>query len=222
MKPTTLLAIILIIASCKQKEPTINYTGFREKRVTMAVLDTSYEQKDTLATITLKIPNRLDTFYRWHQESDCTSCGWLQYRFADKKYPQFAESGWMWTYKPDSVYQFSIRHRPKRETPDSITNKPLTERDSIRSLHLSHTLSSGIITKYLRKDFLTINNQPFWLTSFITPYGYITNDTTLYVCAITNLKRSTVYFIGECSAKDTVGFAESIYRSIQSIEITER
>lgn len=225
MKLLIVIIVPVFIISCdhkQEKTDTINYTGFSEKKVHLSVLDTGYKQKDTIALIQFKIPNRLDTFYHWHQQSDCTSCGWLQYRFADKRYSQFAESGWFWTTVPDSVYQLSIKHKPLNEAPEGFDAPPLTEKDTTLGLHLAFTFSLNKRPSSLSLDFQHINNRPLILATFISPYGDLTHDTTLYVCGITNLKRNILYFIGECGAKDTTGFARDIYKTIQSVEIEER
>jgi len=58
--------------------------------------------------------------------------------------------------------------------------------------------------------------------SFITAFGNMTNDTTVYLTAITRLKKRDINFVAECGAKDTVGFIDKMYKSILSIKIEER
>jgi hypothetical protein len=169
----------------------------------------------------MKVPERLDTFYSWNHYSCCSSCGWLKYRFADKKYPQFAESGWYWTIVPDSVYQLNIWHRPIKEAPDSITLKPLSKKDTAYCYYHPQMVGYSKPPDFLLKEFKLINERPFVISAFVNPYGYLTDSRTLFVIAETNLKSREIYFIGECGAKDTTGFIDNMYKSFLSIRIKE-
>src|SRR5262245_10299736 len=121
----------IVIISCKSPDPKeLDYSGYTNRKTLLTGYNNKYEWSDSLAYISLKIPERLDTFYKWKHASDCASCGWMKYRFADKNYPQFAESGWIWTVVPDSVYQFNIWHKPIKEAPDSIILNPLKINDT--------------------------------------------------------------------------------------------
>lgn len=225
MRIIILITSLLILYSCtwKKKElpVIIDYTGFKDKRIKLALLDSNYEQKDTFAVISIKVPGRLDTFYQWYSTSDCLACGRLCYRFGDKHYVQFAEGGFFWTFVPDSVYQLTISHTPVKDVRDSIIIPSFTEKDSGFSYHLTGQLT-GKSEKLIKHGFLNINGRGFITAAFISPFGRFTNDTTLYVAAQVNLKRNRLYIYGECGAKDTTGFIESIYKALLSIKIEER
>lgn len=213
---------IIIIISCNSSDGVkqIDYAGFIEKRIVVAGIDTNDQQTDSLCVLSIKVPARLDTFYQWHNFSCCTFCGWLMYRFADKSYLQFAEDGW--TVAPDSVYQLSIRHRPRREAPDTITWKPLRQKDTARWNNDAPVASYSKPKSFLLKEFKLINGRPFIISAYVSPYGTLTNSQTLFIIAETNLKSRELSFIGKCGAKDTTGFIANMYKSFLSIRIEEK
>ncbi|MEO7923718.1 MAG: hypothetical protein ABIR30_08560 [Chitinophagaceae bacterium] len=227
MKALCFLPFVFIFNfSCKTKQataPVIDYSDFSKKIIFIQGLNPADTQNDTLGTLSIQIPHRLDTFYQWHRTSDCTQCGWNQYRFADKDYPQFAEAGFIWTYIPDSVYQITIRHKPLKEAADSVLLRELKKSD-LDNIWFSqqNDLVSSDDFEYLRKDFKSINGHSFLLYAFTTPRGYLTNKETLFVTAATNLKDRTLFIIGECGAKDTTGFIDNMYKAISSAEIKEK
>jgi hypothetical protein len=215
---------ILFFISCNTKKPIeeIGYTGFLPKKVLLIGILRDFDQADTIGELTINIPARLDTFYQWHRTSDCLSCGKFQYRFADRKYKQFAEGGFFWTYVPDSVYQLTISHVPTRDVPDSIHSKPLLAKDTFICEYLAHQLTPLNKITYLKKEFKEINGRGFVISGFITPYGEITNSNTLYLTATTRLRKRNLNFIAECGAKDTTGFFDNMYKSLLSIKIEEK
>lgn len=207
----------MILVSCtNSNEPKqIDYSDFVDKEFQLfnALLD-------NFGSTLLKVQNRLDTFYKWKHITCCDNCGWMKYRFANKKYPQFAENGYMWASDLDSVYQLSIWHRPTREVPDPIALKPLRKKDTTLWYH-PPIVSFSKPTNFLLKEYRIINEKPFIISAFVCPYGYLTNSQTLFVIAETNLKSRELYFIGECGAKDTTGFIDNMYKSFLSIRIKE-
>jgi len=212
---------IFISCSDADKPEEISYTGFIERNIALSGYDENFELTDSLCSVSLKIPTRLDTFYRWCDYSCNSSSSWMKYRFADKTYPQFAESGWFWTVVPDSTYQLSICHKPVRMTPDSIFLNPLSEKDKNDRFYHGGALTPDDSAKYIFKDSKYINEKPFIISAYISPYSYLTRSPALFVVAATNLKDRELFFIGECGAKDTTGFIESIYKSFLSIRIKE-
>ena len=222
---TTLLKIVILIIfiSCSDadKSEEINYTGFIQKDILLSGYDENFELTDSLCLISLNTPSRLDTFYNWCDFSCNSSSSWMKYRFADKTYQQFAESGWFWTVVPDSTYQLSICHKPVRMTPDSILLGPLSEKDKKDRFYLGSGLTSSDPAKIIFNEFKYINEKPFIISAYISPYSYLTRSPALFVVAATNLKDRELFFVGECSAKDTTGFIESMYKSFLSIRIKE-
>ena len=216
--------LMVVFVSCKT--PTspeeVDYTGFVQKEISLVGFDKEINLADSLAAVSIMIPERLDTFYKWHRTSDCLSCGWLQYRFSDKKYTQFAEGGFYWTMVPDSVYQITIRHKPIKEIPDTIIFRPLTQKDTGRWYYHPQIVSAPTPPNFLLREFRLIRGRPFIISGFISPYGYLTRSETLFVIAETNLRSRELYFIGECGAKDTTGFIDNMYKSFLSIRIEEK
>lgn len=201
----------------------IDYTGFKEKEIIIVGINKDIELKDTLAVMNIRIPLRLDTFYQWHNTSDCLSCGRIQYRFSDSRYQQFAESGFFWTYKPDSIYQLTVKHNPIKETPDSVQLRPIRISDTIWTsktiLNETTWCNDG---NFFIKELKLINGRPFILTAFTSSCSRITDSTSLFYCATTILKNRELNFVAESCAKDTTGFIENIYKAFLSIQIKER
>ncbi len=217
--------MLFIASSCKNEkegEPVIDYTGFSEKEVVLAGVTPRSDEPDTIGKLFIKISARLDTFYQWHRTSDCSNCGALQYRFADKSYIQFAEAGWFWTYIPDSVYQFTFSHRPFRDAPDSISLKQFTIKDTVSCERLASQLDVSGRYRFFKKEFKEISGRGFLIVGFTSPFGSLTNDTTLYLTAKTRLKKRELIFTAECGAKDTAGFIANMYKSMLSIRIEEK
>lgn len=199
-----------------------DYSNNLEKSISIIGFDENYKQRDTLALLSIKILSRLDTFYQWHNLSDCLPCGWLQYRFADSKYETFPESGFFWINQPDSVYQLTIRHKPKRWTADNIDLKPLSLKDS--GMFFNYWFANELYckdVKYKEKAFLRINDRNFYVLQFTSSCGYVTDSPSLFVAAVTNLKNRQLEVIAEYSGKDTAGFFELMRKSILSIRIKE-
>ena len=220
-----LAVMIAVFISCQsiKKPETIDYSGFSEKHLSIAGLKKDYTQKDTLANISIKIPARLDTFYQWQHYSDCTNCGYTKYRFADKRYTQFAEKGFFWTEVPDSVYQLSIWHKPFKIVPDTIVYRPLMEKDSSSYPYILASLVSLTEKKdFYKKEFRKIGDNHFVIAGFTTSVGYLTNSETLYLIASTRIKNRDLHIIAECGAKDTTGFIDNMYKAILSVKIEEK
>jgi len=212
---------IFISCSDADKPEEASYTGFIERNMALSGYDENFELTDSLCLVSLKISKGLDTFYRWTDYSCNLSSSWMKYRFADKNYPQFAESGWYWPVVTDSVYQLNIWHKPIKIAPDSITLKPLSEKDTSICYYHPQIVGYSKSVNFLFKEFKLINERPFVISMFVCPYGYLTNFQTLFAVAETNLKSRELYFIGECGTKDTTGFIDKMYKSFLSIRIKE-
>jgi hypothetical protein len=168
------LFVIIVLLSCKSKVPLIDYKGYNDQSLYITGYGTNYKKKDTLAQLLIKIPERLDTFYQWHNSSDCTTCSWEQYRFADSNYPKYLESGFFWNEPfPDSIYQLTIRHKPTRWTPRSVNLKSLSSSDTGYSeLPVKEVLCEG--SEIISIEYVVINGRPFWITQVSNACSRIT------------------------------------------------
>lgn len=106
-------------------------------------------------------------------------------------------------------------------TPDSIFLNPLSEKDKNDRFYLGSGLIFSDSAKIIFKDFKYINEKPFIISAYTSPYSYLTHSPALFVVAATNLKDRELFFFGECSAKDTTGFIDNMYKSFLSIRIKE-
>lgn len=227
MRLVCLFLLSFLFYSCiqiREKVSEVDYTGFTERQLSIIGFGSSGEAKDTLASLTLKLPQRIDTFYQWLDYQCCSSCGFLKYRFADSRYPQYAESGFFYSVHPDSNYQLSIWNRPSRSILDSTDLRPVSLKSFQDDLKgLEHYACAGIAdTPFLVEQFKYINGRSFAIAAFSSKSGAFTWKPSLYVTAKTNLKSRELIFIGECCGKDTSGFTNKMYNAILSIKIKER
>ncbi len=207
----------------KKQDAPIDYTGFSEKKIVLSGLEDSTDHDDTLGRLFIKVPERLDTFYRWQHYSDCKTCGETKYRLADKRYDQYAENGFFWTVVPDSIYQLNIWHKPYSEMPDSLAFSPVPEADtSIYFNRLPSLVSNLGDVDFFKREFKMIDNRNYMITGFVAHTGYLTQRNTIYLIALTHLKSRPLYLIAECSAKDTTGFIGNMYKSLLSIRVEEK
>lgn len=217
--------MIAVFISCRseEKKSQIDYTGFAKKEIVLTGIDKNYKQKDTLGFLAINIPARLDTFYQWHNSSDCLPCGRLQYRFSDTKYAQFAETGMFWDYVTKPVYQLTIMHNPIKEAPDSIVIRKVVITDTGRfgDYLINEALWCEKVS-FIKKDFIEINTRFFVVASFISSCSKITDKASLFFTANTTLKNRHLNFIGECSIKDSTGFIDNMYKALLSVKIEEK
>ena len=232
MKTLLFIFYLSFLIACNndpvETNSAIDYAGFTERKITPVGYKKKPELRltDTICDVIIKLPQRFDSFYSWHNFSDCLGCGDLEYRFSDKSYPVFKEAGFLWAKnRPDSVYQFTIRHNEIKQAPDTMQIPPIRLEDTAARLHyLPHHLvyDNADSIHFLRKNFALINGRRFVIATFIG-IGRITEKETLFVAAsTTTMKRDYLDFIGECCTKDTTGFIETMYKTLASIQISER
>jgi hypothetical protein len=211
-----------LILSCNDQPDTTTVTDTYVKHsITLTGLDSNFKQTDTLGTLFIQTPARLDTFYQWWNTSDCVPCGWIQYRLADSRYPNFAESGFFSLETPDSTYHITIRHRPKTWVDDGTTLRTIREKDSsLINDAIPNSLDRGY--QLLGKEFIHINNHPFHVFYLTCAEGAITYQPTIYLIGITSLKDRYLQIIAEHSGNDTTGFYRMMYNSLMSVRIQEK
>jgi hypothetical protein len=221
-----IVSAIVMIAGCgscqfrKNKEQKkVNYTGFYEKSIYL----TSYYPIDSFGTLTSKILSRLDTFYQWHNFSDCNGCGSYMYRFAGQSYSLLRESGWTYLKEPDSIYQLTISFRDGRDWPDSLYRE-LLPRDTVRLIGYveSNDFSKNTIQWIHKYKFEVINGRPFIVGSYKTSSLYRKDEIKLLLAAITRVRKREIIILAECDAKDTTGFIDNMCKSLLSIRIEEK
>lgn len=224
MKSLLILLSLFVIycAACNEKNVSTEKSNYQEKNIILTgLLENNTGLKDTLGFLSILIPNRLDTFYQWWNTSDCIPCGWIQYRFADRNYEPLAESGFFTNREPDSLYQLTIRHKPKRWIEAGKTLRKIDERDS--SLLLD-ALSVSLFKepKLIKKEKININGYSFYTYFLLSSQNFVTNKPSICVIGITSLKDRYLQIIAEHSGYDSTGFYDMMYSTILSIRIKEK
>jgi hypothetical protein len=208
--------------SCKNNKvlkAEIDYTRFYDKNF---YLINGYPL-DTFGQVSIKIPERLDTFYQWHNVSDCNGCGLYMSRLADSTYSLLKESGFVYLTEPDSTYQLTISFRDGIDWPDSFY-KELSIRDTG---YIKHYIEAGEFLydsiQWLRKsEFSKILNRPFVIYCYQIPSFYRKNEKKIVLAGITRIRKRQIKFIAECDAQDTTGFVDNMYKAFLSIRIDEK
>jgi len=183
--------------SCKQKKPM----GFRERKI---------ELNDSLGTITINLPARLEKYNSW---SDNEVYQRIFYRFNDNDYPVVKEAK---SYNLDSIYQFTIWQT-------DLTTKEISQKSCFSNIDSLKILGKPLqvtehYTKYFLREFRLINNTLFSIEAYKTT-SFSPTKTTLFVIATTCYKDKKLIFVSECRGKDTTGFIDNLYKSILSIQI---
>jgi len=222
MKTNFLPFLIIILTSCNiSNEPKeIDYSGFSEKQVVLKTYNLDNELNDTLCTIFIQIPLKLDTFYHWIDFSDYTEGQFVYYRFADSNYSVYRDvSGFRFSPDkfPDSLYQISIRYKPFKEIPDSIMRKV-----KIDTNDLGYKLPNPkFFTGWIKKEKRNINGNDFVILAYHDETWLKNIPFKIVIKAHTYFKNRPLEIVGECDGKDTTGFIDTIYKSFLSIRIKE-
>jgi len=213
--------LLLFCISCKEEQIPEDYTGYTETSFYISGLSKDGAWRDSLAKVTLNIPDGLDTFYNLRPASDLENQ--LQYRFGDKKYVQYAESGFYAAFAPDSLLQLTFMHDPMVDAKSRSSVSSLRPGDTAHlPTYLANHRTSCDHFAFIKKEYKTIHGRPFILTAFTSDCSIVSNKPTLVVGAITTLKKMHLFIVAESSARDTTGFIDRIEKSIRSIVITER
>ncbi len=216
------ILFINLLTSCRQPAPPIDYSGFVSREFRLTGLENSNGRPDTLATILVKVPSRLDTFRQWHANGNCATCGQIKYRFSDKHYSQLQESDAASEVIADSVYQITFFHNPVVSKKKRKLN-PITAKDTTSLVNYIANFSTVCEQIHIiNRQFTTINNRPFILCTFDSPCSaLLPGKHTLMVGAITSLKNTSLLILAETNASDTTGFVGLIEKTIRSVEIIE-
>ena len=106
---------------------------------------------DSLGTVSLYVPTRYDTAYSWICESDCSICGFFQYRFQPHSY--FIEKEHhSWAPRPFILYdRLTIRHSQDLTYANGDTSSIRMIHDNQREIIRLQGYQSSVITDSLYK-----------------------------------------------------------------------
>lgn len=114
--------------------------------------------KNGLGLIILQVPSRYDTVLVWTNWSDCTSCGYEQYRFQRKNFPVFLESGFYWKGDPkDSVDEITIS-QPREKLPLDNT---IMISESVHKLYVDEYNKDPLYFSIARDTLMVINSKQY-------------------------------------------------------------
>lgn len=155
---------------------------------------------DSLGFVSLTLPKRFDTFFKWTHYSDCGKpCNEIKYRFQPKTLPIYMESGWDWKERTDSVEQFTISHsgyfpfQPQRDSMSIFTYMKRRQGNSIS--YYQHPI------RY--EKMLKIGER--YVSAFAQDYkDSVTNIFTRRIYASTSVHGNIVNFDYELLSKDSL------------------
>lgn len=219
-----LLVIFLGSCTASVNEEEINYSGFTEKEVPISTYSREKREKDTVAILTIKIPERLDTSSQWQPFREFIRGNRRIHRFADSRYSLVVERPELEYYlqSADSLYQLTISYPSWSDgVKDSLPEKfypkdtsSLIERINWRELNFD---SSNIIFK----KYLDQGTHSFLIACYRTPSIYRENEMKLVLSGFTRIRDVHVIIEAECDAKDTTGFTDSMFKAFLSIRIKD-
>jgi hypothetical protein len=199
--------------SCKQKiKPNEIPTDFTLKKFML---------QDSLAEIEIYLPNELDTFFQWMDESDNACDDYERYRFADKKYSPIAETGFFKEHA-DSVYQLTVSH---------INNyRCITRIRSIDSVGLGEQIEHmKEFHRVLGDSFLMFtaqirnyDNYPFAVMVYSVNDNYSGKRLSVYLDACTIIDSSYIGFDYHTNGAAIAGFTNRMLQSISTVKIRRR
>lgn len=101
------IASVVLLGACTQ------VSNVNNKSVPPASKTVNVSLEESLGTISISLPSRYDTTFTWVHYSDCGKpCEKRKYRYQQKRWPIFPETGYSYKALTDSVDQFTIVHNP--------------------------------------------------------------------------------------------------------------
>lgn len=202
-------SIALIFDSCKTFPPDF----FRHE----------IELSNQLGTVSALLPNELDTTYSWVNFSDCDCCDIKMYRFANSNYTLLKETGMFHAHLPDSLYQFTIFHKVRRNCDGQwrITQNSVDSLVGLMNIRNAEAFVGGDSIVWLNKERLHIDKRDFILLAYRSKTAYPYRDTGAVTIleAITIVDNEVLNFVYECSGINCEGFIEKMTISLKSIHI---
>jgi hypothetical protein len=199
------LFLLTMFFSCNQKKK-IKPTGFTERKID---LDSG------IGIISINLPARLNNYIHWSDKYNEPFLGRLYYRFFDNNYSHEKYG----TNVSDSIYQLTIWQTDLPQNP--INRRPcFSKMDSLEILGKPHQVTDNY-TKYILREFRLINNKLFSV-QVMESTSLPSHRTTLYVVGTTCLKDKRLQFVAQCRGQDTTSFFDNMYKTMLSIQITEK
>ena len=200
-----------LISSCNQKDNIIPHTP--NTKTWSITLD------NNLGKISIILPVRLDTFFKWTQYSDCgDACAKVDYRIQSSHFPIFKETGFSYKTPKDSIDQFSICHS-KLSAPWPFSDSILVRNYKRALKSEQYDNSSGFLI-----DTLISNNGLLFAVVGYNGFDKKTSTILHFVGAATSIKGNIVEFYFEFRNKDDINlykdFLKSAFESIKSINVT--
>lgn len=179
------------------------------------------ELSNQLGKMSILLPSEFDTLYTWVNFSDCDCCDIKMYRFASSNYSLLKETGMFHARIPDSLFQFTIFHKAKRNCEDhwKITQSSVDSLASLMEAKYEEAFVGRDSITWLNKEMLIIDNQTFVLLAYKSKSAYPFRMPGIPVMleATTVIDGEVLNFVCECSRSNCEGFVEKMTKSLKSI-----
>src|SRR5687768_12251571 len=227
MKANFLFFLIIILTSCNtsDKPKKIDYTRFDEKQVLLSAYDLGSHKLDSFAVISIKIPDRFDTFYQFQRYPNIVRGNFRKYRFADSKYSMLKERDGLEYYlqSADSLYQLTISCPTlSYALKDSFPEKFYPKDTALLIGKIDWQELDFDSSKIFFKQYFDQGSHSFLIACYKAPSIYRENEMKLVLLGFTRIRDLQVIINAECDAKDTTDFINNMYKSFLSIRIKEK
>ena len=178
---TFLIVSIMLLLACKQKPISPNPIPSWAKQVNVTL-------EDSVGSVTLYIPQYLDTFLAWKDDFGCSDRGYHAFRFQNKRLPLFMESGFYTITPPIAIDQLTIYQsdfkRSGNDDSAAVRMSLFVLRDHMRA---------GTNNQIVTDTFCNINHRYFGI---VASYGIdvFTKKHTVNLTAITKIHSNTLSF----------------------------
>jgi len=208
------LILINVFTSCDHpKKPYIEELTWPKRTVKL---------DNGVGTLTIRLPQEFDTFYKFEDYSD-HSCGDLmKYRFQKSSFPKSMERG-MLRYLADSLYYFTIDHnlKPDCDPPPSYVFNPSHLENYIEKLKADDSLDKLKIQISKIDSFL---GNKYSILAYENGIIFnlkeeVTNLNTSRLTAATYIKNQLLFFEFECAASNCDSFIPKMYKALKTVEI---
>jgi hypothetical protein len=201
-----LTMFIYFFAGCQNSS-----SGFKRQEINLS---------NELGIISIELPIQVDTFFSWVSTSDCAPCcNEKMYRFADKDYSLLKETGFFYHKFPDSLYQFTIRHKETRgcESEWSISENSLDSIVSIKENQSLEAFAGEESIAWILREIRYIDKRMFLVFAYKekSPFTRIEYSTILE--AFTIQDDEILHFKYECTGNFCVDFISKMDESLKSI-----
>lgn len=199
--------------SCKQQPVNTKATEALPANARLVTV----QLQDSLGTASFYVPNRLDTFFTWTDNSNCRLCGFEVYRLQDKSLPVYKETGFEPRLPQIPMHQFTMKH---------VRFYPFNKSDSqsLREAARQFKSEKEYMQLHTGVDSIISFNNRLWGVVSLSGYYKGRNRFTASLNVITQIHGNTIqfeYLRNQRDSFDTKPYFDSLWPLIRTIQLSE-